>query len=84
MCSLDAPASVDEFKFRMGYELKPVRQCVAFHPYVSPIVNSFTHSAVRFLVKSMPMNRLLSKAEGMMRIYLEEGARERASVQLTA
>ena len=29
--SLDAPASVDEFKFRMNFTPKPVRQRVVFH-----------------------------------------------------
>lgn len=70
MQSLDAPASVDEFKFRMGYEAKPVRQCVSFHPYVSPLVNSFTHRAAKSLSDLNPANRLLAKAEGLMRVCL--------------
>jgi hypothetical protein len=31
--SLDAPPSVDEFKFRMGLQAKPVRQRVVFNPF---------------------------------------------------
>ena len=34
--SLDAKPGVDQFKFRMGFLAKPVRQVVLFHPYVSP------------------------------------------------
>ena len=32
--SLDAPPSVDGFKFRMGYTAKPVRQRVVFNPWL--------------------------------------------------
>jgi hypothetical protein len=81
MESLDARTTIEEFKLHMGYVRKPVRQRIAFHPYISPLVNSFTHSAVRYLSQGMPMNRPLSKAEGMMRMYLEEATRERASLQ---
>ena len=84
MESLDARMTIEDFKLHMGYVRRPVRQRIAFHPHISPFVNSFSHSAVRLLRRFLPMNRLLSKAEGMMRIYLEEAARERASAQLTA
>ena len=35
--SLDAPESVDEFKFRMGLQAEPVRQRVVFHPCLRPL-----------------------------------------------
>ncbi len=69
--SLDAPASVDEFKFRMGYAAKPVRQRVVFHPWLAPLFNGWSHAAVRRLLGWRPGNPLLAKAEGMMRFYLE-------------
>ncbi|MCA9367247.1 hypothetical protein KC887_03220 [Candidatus Kaiserbacteria bacterium] len=69
--SLDAPASVDEFKFRMGYTARPVRQRVVFHPWLTPLFNSATYGAVRNLQKRQPDNPNLAKAEGMMRFYLE-------------
>jgi hypothetical protein len=72
MRSLDAPASVDEFKFRMGYEGKPVRQRVAFHRFVSPLVNQFTHRVTKSLSNLHPTSRLLAKAEGLMQLCLEE------------
>jgi len=72
MQSLDAPASVDEFKFRMGYQAKPVRQRVAFHPYFAPLVNGFTHRLTKSLTTLTPKNRLLAKAEGMLRLGLAE------------
>jgi hypothetical protein len=70
MQSLDAPASVDEFKFRMGYEAKAVRQRIAFHPYLAPMVNKYTHAAAKQLSTWNPANRLLAKAEGMFRFSL--------------
>jgi hypothetical protein len=69
--SLDAPASVDEFKFRMGYVPKPVRQRVVFHPWITPCINRVTHAVVRNLLKLSPGNLTLAKAEGMLRFYRE-------------
>jgi hypothetical protein len=69
--SLDAPASVDEFKFRMGYVPKPVRQRVVFHPWIATCINRVSHAVVRNLLKLTPGNPTLAKAEGMMRFYLE-------------
>jgi hypothetical protein len=69
--SLDAPASVDEFKFRMGYRAKPVRQRVIFHPCLSPFVNRVSHGLLKRMASYMPASRNLSKAAGMFRIYLD-------------
>ncbi len=69
--SLDAPASVDEFKFRMGYQAKPVRQHVAFHPWLTPLANHTSHGLLKLLMALRPGDPTLSKAEGMMRFYLE-------------
>ncbi|MBU4356028.1 MAG: hypothetical protein KJ822_11870 [Proteobacteria bacterium] len=69
--SLDAPASVDEFKFRMGYTPKPVRQRVVFHPCLKPVFNRYSHAAVQRFLARRPGDPILAKAEGMMRFYLE-------------
>jgi hypothetical protein len=69
--SLDAPSSVDEFKWRMGFTAKPVRQQVEFHPLLSPFANQFGHSLVLRLLKRFPRNHVLSKAEGMLRFNLQ-------------
>lgn len=71
MQSLDAPASVDEFKLRMGYEARPVRQCVTFHPWMRPLVNRLTHRALRRLTQFAPGRYWPAKAEGMVRAFLE-------------
>jgi hypothetical protein len=69
--SLDAPASVDQFKFRMGCTAKPVRQRIVFHPCFRPLVNSLAHRLVSRLLRQNQGNRVLAKAEGMFRFYLQ-------------
>ena len=69
--SLNAPESVDQFKFRMGYKPKPVRQRVVFHSSLSPIFNRTTHVAIRQLRDRLPNSTFLSKMEGMLRFYLK-------------
>ena len=69
--SLDAPPSVDEFKFRMGYIAKPVRQRVVFHPWIAPFFNRHTHRLLRHAVGKWPGDPTLAKAEGMTRFYLQ-------------
>ncbi len=69
--SLDAPSSVDEFKFRMGYTPQPVRQRVVFHPWLRPLINRATLATLNRLNRSFPGHATLAKAEGMVRFYLE-------------
>jgi hypothetical protein len=68
--SLDAPASVDEFKFRMGYSAKPIRQRVVFHPLLSLLVNKLSYAGLKQLRKLWPYKPYITKAEGMARFYL--------------
>ena len=69
--SLDAPDSVDEFKFLMGYRAKAVKQRVVFHPTLKPLMNSAMHNILSLVQKLIPTQPSLSKAEGMLRFYLE-------------
>jgi hypothetical protein len=69
--SLDAPPSMDEFKFRMGYTPKPVRQRVVFHPWVRPLMNPASHALIQAGLKIKPGSPTLSKAEGILRFYLQ-------------
>jgi hypothetical protein len=68
--SLDAPESVNEFKFRMGFTAIPVRQRVVFHPALAPFTNKFTHSVLTRLMQRYPKNNFLSKTEGMLRFHV--------------
>jgi hypothetical protein len=69
--SLDAPPSVDEFKFRMGYKAKQVRQRVVFHPMLAPLIRPALGAAVKELVRRFPGVPSLPKAVGMLQFYLE-------------
>lgn len=69
--SLDAPDSVDQFKFRMGYTAKPVRQRVVFHPFLRPVFNRASYAFIRKMAGWKPGNPFLAKGEGMLRFYLE-------------
>jgi hypothetical protein len=68
--SLDAPPSVDAFKFRMGYSAKPVRQRVAFHPGIAPLFNPISHTFLRAAHRLNPSSEVLAKTEGLTRFYL--------------
>ena len=69
--SLDAPCTVDEFKFRMGFSARPVRQRVVFHPRLAFLFNGASQRAVARLAHRFPQRPALAKAEGMMRFYVE-------------
>ena len=69
--SLDAPPSVDEFKFRMGYIAKQVRQRVVFHPVLTPLVGPTLAAVVKGLVRRFPGVPSLPKAMGMLKFCLE-------------
>jgi hypothetical protein len=69
--SLDAPENCDEFKLRMGFEPKIVRQNVAIHPLLKSVVTPSVYSLNRKLLEYFPSNPYLAKSAGMMRFYLE-------------
>lgn len=69
--SLDAPHSVDDFKFRMGYLAKPVRQRVVLHPWIPGALVPLAQRAVRAALRRSPGHRWLAKAEGMLRFHIE-------------
>jgi hypothetical protein len=69
--SLDAPASVNDFKFRMGMIAKPVRQKIVFHPLLQPFANDLTYRSLKKWTVRDPENSFLAKTEGMLRFYLQ-------------
>ena len=72
--SLDAPAQVDEFKFRMGFLPRVACQRVAFSPLLRPFATAGTHAVIQRLYRRFPASPSLAKAEGILRFHLE-GAR---------
>ena len=69
--SLDAPPTVDQFKFRMGFIPLPVRQRVVFHPWLKPFETQRVHNLLEYLSQRYPDNPALTKAEGMLRFNLK-------------
>lgn len=69
--SLNAPESVDQFKFRMGYTPKPVRQRVVFHSLLAPLFTKATFFIINLISSCRPNNSFLSKMSGMLRFYLK-------------
>lgn len=68
--SLDAPESVNAFKFRMGFSALPVRQRVVFHPFLVPFANETSLQVLQKLVKRYPESHIVSKTEGMLHFYM--------------
>ena len=68
--SLDADAGIDQFKLRMGFTARPVRQRVVFHPLLAPLCRP-GHRVIRSMLNSGAHSPMLTKTEGMMRFYLE-------------
>lgn len=69
--SLDAPESLDKFKFRMGFEKRPMKQRIIFNPLMCPFINGLTHKFVRFVSSAKAENDTLRKLEGILRFYRE-------------
>jgi hypothetical protein len=69
--SLDAPPSVDEFKLRMGYLARPVRQRVRLHPYLAFAAGRPLYNFLGQIRRLAPRSVMSAKAEGMIRFYLE-------------
>lgn len=68
--SLDAPESVNEFKFRMGFSTKPVRQRVVINPLLFPLANKVSYQVLKYMTQRYLKSNVFSKAEGMMRFHL--------------
>ena len=69
--SLDAPESLDKFKFRMGFQKKPMKQTIIFNPLIKPFINGFTHKCIKLLSASKPKSDTFRKIEGTVRFYRE-------------
>ena len=55
----------------MKYIAKPVRQRVVFHPRLEPLFNQASYAFLNQILRLLPSNTTLAKAEGMVRFYLE-------------
>jgi hypothetical protein len=69
--SLDAPASLDKFKFRMGFTKSPMKQKIVFNPVLRPFVNPISHKFVKQVASANPKSDICRKIEGIFRFYQE-------------
>jgi hypothetical protein len=69
--SLDAPESLEIFKFRMGFQKRPMKQTIVFNPLVKPFINSFSYKAIQGLSTFRPKSDVFRKLEGIVRLYRE-------------
>lgn len=74
---IDAPSSVDDFKCHLGFERRAVRHRVEFHPVAALLVNGATYSLLRRAHARWHENALISKGEGMVRVFLAGRKRSR-------
>jgi hypothetical protein len=69
--SLDAEEELDEFKFRLGYVARPVRQRVVVNRWMRRLLNGVSYGLLKRARSRWPQQCTLAKAEGMVRFYLE-------------
>lgn len=69
--SLDAPDSIDEFKFNMGYLSYPVRQRIVYNPLIRPLANRLTMAIAEKMPGFVQRRGFFSKAKGMLHYYLQ-------------
>jgi hypothetical protein len=69
--SLDAPESLDTFKFRMGYQQRPMKQKIVFNPLIEPFIGRAAHKCAQLAVRVRPQSDLLRKLEAIIRFYRE-------------
>jgi hypothetical protein len=69
--SLDAPASLETFKFHLGYQKRPMKQTIVFNPLVKPFINGLSHKIIQRLSASKPDSDTFRKLEGIVRFYRE-------------
>jgi hypothetical protein len=69
--SLDAPESLDTFKFNMGYSKRPIRQRIVFNPLIQPFIGQPLHKLVQGAARMRKESDTIRKIEGIIRFYRE-------------
>jgi hypothetical protein len=60
--SLDDTAGLDHFKLRMGFELKPFKDCVVFNPVLRPFLTLGGRRIIEWIAHQRPESDLWRKA----------------------
>lgn len=65
--SLDDTAGLDRFKVRMGFELKPFKQCIVFNPLLKPFLFIGGGKLIECMARQHPESDLWRKASRALR-----------------
>lgn len=66
-------AGLHAFKTKIGFEARPVHRVFKLHPLLRPFANNLTLWGLHMGLRFIPGNRLLKKAEGVLRVMLRNG-----------
>ena len=61
-----------QFKLKMGFNSIPVHRTIALNPLIRPVVNRLSWKVINGLLKLSPRHPMLKKAEGALRVALQE------------
>jgi hypothetical protein len=64
-------SALEDFRLRSGLVLRPVRQRVDFHPWLTTFAAPTIHQIFANLLHHGNANPLIAKAEGVLRFYFE-------------
>jgi len=67
--SLDAPESLDTFKFRMGYTKRPMKQRIVFNPLIRPFIGRPLYKLAQLAADIRLQSDTLRKVDGILRFY---------------
>ncbi len=66
--SLDDTAGLDQFKLRMGFTLKPFKECFVFNPLLKPFLSSVGYHFIKWMARRRPESDLWRKATRVLRV----------------
>jgi hypothetical protein len=68
--SLDAPGSLETFKFRMGFQKLLMKQAISFHKFIRPFINNTSYNLIHSIAQSSS-KEFWRKLEGVLSFYKE-------------
>lgn len=69
--SLDDTSGLDHFKLRMGFELKPFKECIVLNPLLGPLLRVGGHRIIEWVARQNPSSDLWRKASRALRLASE-------------
>ena len=70
--SVSKAEGLHQFKLKMGFSSIPVHRTIALNPLIRPVVNRVSWKVINGLLKLSPRHPMLKKAEGALRVALQE------------